>query len=79
MQHSREDYNRIQDPAGLIPEDEPVFLLRGQDIAAPAAVEAWAAAAQQHGADHALITAALKQAAAMRLWQFQTKRKLPDL
>lgn len=31
MKHAREDYNRIQDPAGLIPEDEPVFLLRGQD------------------------------------------------
>lgn len=24
MIHAREDYNRIQDPAGQIPEDEPV-------------------------------------------------------
>lgn len=31
MKHARDDYNRIQDPAGKIPEDEPVFLLRGQD------------------------------------------------
>jgi hypothetical protein len=30
MKHARDDYNRIQDPAGLIPEDEPVFLLRAQ-------------------------------------------------
>jgi hypothetical protein len=31
MKHAREDYNRIQDPEGKIPVDEPVFLLRGQD------------------------------------------------
>lgn len=31
MKHARPDYNRIQDPAGLIPEDEPVFLFRAQD------------------------------------------------
>lgn len=36
MKHARPDYDRIQDPAGIIPEDEPVFLLRGQDrYAAP--------------------------------------------
>lgn len=33
MKHAREDYNRIQDPAGLIPDGEPVFLIRGKDIA----------------------------------------------
>ena len=31
MIHARDDYNRIQDPAGKIPADEPVFLLRAQD------------------------------------------------
>jgi len=31
MIHARTDYDRIQDPAKLIPDDEPVFLLRGQD------------------------------------------------
>lgn len=31
MRHAREDYNRIQDPAGKIHEDEPVFLMRAQD------------------------------------------------
>jgi len=31
MKHARPDYDRIQDPAGLIPKYEPVFLLRGQD------------------------------------------------
>ena len=31
MKHARADYDRIQDPAGLIPKDEPVFLMRAQD------------------------------------------------
>lgn len=31
MKHARPDYDRIQDPAGLIPEDEPVMLFRAQD------------------------------------------------
>jgi hypothetical protein len=36
MFHARQDYNsRIQDSANIIPADEPVFLLRGQDVHAP--------------------------------------------
>lgn len=32
MLHARKDYNRrIQDSGNLIPDNEPVFLLRGQD------------------------------------------------
>lgn len=31
MKHARLDYNRIQDPDGKIPEDEPVMLFRAQD------------------------------------------------
>jgi hypothetical protein len=31
MKHARSDYDRIQDPAGLIPENEPVLLFRAQD------------------------------------------------
>lgn len=39
MLHARKDYNkRIQDNANLIPEDEPVFLLRGQDKLAASAL-----------------------------------------
>lgn len=44
MLHARADYNRIQDPAGLIPEDEPVFLLRAQDRTAAFVVRWWALA-----------------------------------
>jgi len=42
MRHARSDYNRFQDPYGLIPEDEPVFLLRGKDKYAAEAVMLYA-------------------------------------
>ncbi|HEX9272954.1 MAG TPA: hypothetical protein VGA01_12145 [Candidatus Binatia bacterium] len=32
MRHARRDYARIQDPWNKIGEEEPVFLIRGQDI-----------------------------------------------
>jgi len=42
MIHAREDYNRrIACTDGSIPEDEPVFLLRAQDITATATLEHW--------------------------------------
>lgn len=42
MLHAREDYNsRIQDSAGKIPADEPVFLLRAQDRFAATVIVAW--------------------------------------
>ncbi len=43
MKHARSDYNRIQDPMGIIPHDEPVFLLRAQDKFAVTAVRHYAA------------------------------------
>lgn len=40
MLHARKDYNeRIQDSANLIPRDEPVFLLRAQDLNALATLQ----------------------------------------
>ena len=43
MIHARKDYNRIQDPAQKIPEDEPVFLLRAQDRTAAEVLRFWIA------------------------------------
>ena len=52
MQHLRADYNeRIQDNANVIPADEPVFLLRGQDIFAPALILDWAKQLRLAGGD----------------------------
>jgi len=41
MIHNRTDYNRIQDPEGLIAEDEPVFLLRCKDKLSPGMTKLW--------------------------------------
>lgn len=79
MKHARSDYNRIQDPAGLIPEDEPVFLLRGKDICAPEAVRHWALSARRKGASMDIIDAAFTQADAMEHWQIAHGSKTPDM
>lgn len=79
MKHAREDYNRIQDPAGLIPDNEPVMVFRGQDIAAPAALRAYAVAASAAGASDELVLSVLKHARAMEEWQRLVARKTPDL
>lgn len=76
MKHSRPDYDRIQDPAGLIPDDEPVFILRAQDRVAPATVRFWARRAAEMFADPAMVQNARDQADAMEAW---AKKKLPDL
>jgi hypothetical protein len=78
MRHARDDYNRIQDQEGLIPDDEPVFLLRGQDICAPAAVEAWADLAETLRAAPEIVRAARMQAKRMRKWQ-EGYFKVPDM
>lgn len=42
MIHARNDYQeRIQDSANKIPADEPVFLLRAQDITSPSVIREW--------------------------------------
>jgi hypothetical protein len=79
MKHARPDYDRIQDPAGLIPDDEPVFLLRGQDILAPFVVDSWATIAENRGASPHIVEAAREQARRMREWGFHRGAKVPDM
>ncbi len=79
MKHARPDYNRIQDPAGIIPEGEPVFLLRGQDLAAPATLRHYAMEASRAGASDEIVLATLNQARAMEDWQLRVARKTPDM
>lgn len=75
MIHAREDYNRIQDPAGLIPADEPVFLLRGQDTLACQAVRFYAELCAKHQAPE-VAAKAMHHANLMYDWP---KKKIPDL
>ena len=75
MKHARKDYDRIQDPAGLIPEDEPVFLLRGQDRLGAQAVRVYADMLASAGGDPAVVKAAHGHADLMEKWP---KKKLDD-
>jgi len=79
MKHARADYDRIQDPAGKIPADEPVFLIRGQDRVAPAVLECWATLAAAAGASPQIVEAARFQANEMRHWQSTCANKTPDM
>lgn len=76
MRHAREDYNRIQDPANLIPEDEPVFLIRAQDANSGEAVRDYAVRALRSGASPELVQRCFDHAKLMDAWP---KKKVPDL
>ena len=75
MIHARDDYNRIQDPAGKIPADEPVFLLRAQDELACKAVEFYAFLCSKAQAAE-VAAKAWQHAEKMRAWPV---KKVPDL
>lgn len=79
MKHARSDYNRIQDPEGKIPADEPVFLIRAQDMVSAAAVRAWADLAEQNDADAGIVAAARTHADRMDRWQRKYGRKVADM
>jgi len=74
MKHAREDYNRIQDPENKIPEDEPVFLLRGQDRFAAGIVREYGNLVKPWNKE--LSDKALAHADLMDKWK---NKKLPDL
>lgn len=57
------------------PADEPVFILRGQDILAPGAVFAWAHSAERHGVGLKKLAGAWEAAGKMLVWH---KRRIPD-
>lgn len=60
-------------------DDEPVFVLRGQDKLAPALVRAWAVLAALHGCGDDKVIEARYAAQKMEDWQAQTGRgKWPD-
>jgi len=79
MKHARADYSRIQDPEGKIPKDEPVFLIRAQDVTGPDVVRYWAMKARQAGAAKNIVEAAEAHVAAMIEWQRQHGMKIPDM
>ena len=79
MKHARKDYDRIQDPDELIPDDEPVFLLRGQDVLAPELLRHWAVQLLLNGGSGVMAEMVIWHAREMEDWQKEHKQKLPDL
>ena len=78
MKHAREDYNpRIQDSAGLIPDDEPVFLLRAQDVNAALLVDIWALLAARAGCSAEIVAMAREHATRMHDWPVKKRPDLP--
>lgn len=76
MIHAREDYNRIQDPAGKIPEDEPVFIIRAQDIIGATVLRFWADENDRVGGNVDASRLAREQSDRMDAWPV---KKIADL
>lgn len=79
MKHARSDYDPIQDPRGLIPADEPVMLIRGQDQAAIPAMRAWVEAHLQAGGGRDLAELIVDHMGRVATWQDEHVRKVADL
>ena len=75
MKHARPDYDPIQDPRGLIPDDEPVFLIRGQDLFAITTLEHYAWQVEQFGGECPLVH---QQIDRIREWQRTQRVKFPS-
>lgn len=60
----------------FIPADEPVFLIRGQDVIGGAAVRAWADMAERVGSSPEIVRIAREHATKMEGWP---KKKVADL
>lgn len=59
-------------------DDEPVFVLRAQDAAAPYAVLAWASHAEDLGSPPEKVGEARRLARSMLAWQQEHGMKVPD-
>ena len=87
MKFGRKDYQeRIIDTAEtlrqegkpFIPVEEPVFLLRAQDIFAARVVRFWAAMVAQHDGDPRTVEEAMKIAEDMDKWPTKKKPDSPE-
>lgn len=79
--HDREVDKAVEEGrlAPLIPEDEPVFLVRAQDMVGADTVRAWAEFAEGVGADPDMVAAARNHAEAMDRWREEHGGgKVPD-
>jgi len=61
-------------------DDEPIWVLRGQDLCTPQTIRAWAAGANARGAPYAKVQEASRNADEIEQWQrdHPDRVKLPD-
>lgn len=64
-------YGNVTTERGTIAPDEPVFIIRGRDVSAPDAIDAYAEVAAANGADETLCATAHERADSIRDWQLQ--------
>ena len=76
MLHARKDYQDLDVLDKKIPNKEPVFLIRAQDIVSADVVRFWAQKNAELGGSAELTKAAIEHAAKMDRWP---KKKLADL
>lgn len=77
MKHAHEKNDRIQDPEGKIGEDEPVFLLRANDIFMPKTLRFWANQVASFGNQN-LADDIYKFADEAETWQGENGCKMPN-
>lgn len=78
MKFTRDDYtSRIIDKEGKIPEDEPVFLLRAQDVHAPSTLRFYAKLLEEAG-NKEMAEELRGHARQMILWQKSVRVHNPD-
>ena len=60
--------------------DEPIWVLRGQDLLTPRIIRAWAAEAEKQGVPRAKVEQALEDARDLEVWQYANpgRVRLPD-
>jgi DNA-binding phage protein len=75
LKTDRSDYND-HFMSDVIPDDEPVFVIRAQDVVSGDAVRAWADLAEKAGASEKMVAMARNHARLMDQWP---KKKVPDL
>lgn len=81
MLHARRDYNeRIQDNANLIPEDEPVFMIRAHDVCSLPALRNYLETVEgSRNPDPSIVLGVKKQIERFLEWRKQHGTKPPDM
>jgi hypothetical protein len=80
MLHARSDYQRFQDPAGKIGEDEPVMLFRAQDKFMPVVLAFYyGLLVSDDGTNSDIRAAVLSHIKAVNHWQGKNGCKTPDV